>query len=473
MRPPRPAYILSGLAILTFATFLGFALLRLFLVEQDMRDNVDENMLWVITQAQVASHRLDGEVNRHLLGDPDADPALRFDVLASRLILLDDGPQRRYLEELGLTDLLDATLGNLQGIERLLNDLEPRTAGAGAAIHARLAPLMMALNRIATAVMVQEWETTGARLDDYRHSMLRIIGSILGILLSGLVLVALLLHALRQRQEAQQALAAHRDQLKEEVARHIYRYKEAAEALSLSLERERGVSDFHRSFAAMVSHQFRTPLAVIDSGLQRLERRQQQFTAEQRSERYRRLREAVAQMTRLIESSLIAARLDGKQVEASFSEHSLNQIVTHLCRLQQEATGITRLQLQHVPPQVQAWCDRALTEQILTNLISNALKYTPDHQPVTIMIAREGSHAVCRVHDNGPGIPPAEQAKLFTRFFRGRDAAGTTGIGLGLNIAHHLAHIQHGELTLHSSPEQGTTFTLWLPAAQEARDAQP
>src|SRR5699024_4815099 len=235
--------------------FLGFALLRLFLVEQDMRDNVDENMLWVITQAQVASHRLDGEVNRHLLGDLDADPALRFDVLASRLILLDDGPQRRYLEELGLTDLLDATLGNLQGIERLLNDVELRTAGAGAAIHAQLAPLMMALNRIATAVMVQEWETTGARLDDYRHSMLRIIGSILGILLSGLVLVALLLHALRQRQEAQRALAAHRDQLKEEVARHIYRYKEAAEALSHSLERERGVSDFHRSFAAMVSHQ--------------------------------------------------------------------------------------------------------------------------------------------------------------------------------------------------------------------------
>ena len=465
MRSRRSAYALPSLAILTFAIFLGFALSRLFMVERDMRSNVDENMLWVVTQAQVASHRLDGEINRYLLGDPDADPSLRFDILSSRLVLLDAGPQRRYLDALGATDTLDATLASLRRIATLLDGLEPRTQGAGAAIHAQLEPLMLQLNRIANAVMVQEWESSGERLDTHRHNMLQVIASILGILLSGLVLVALLFHALRQRRDAQRALAAHRDHLEEEVERHIHRYKEAAVALSRSLERERGVSEFYRSFAAMVSHQFRTPLAVIDSGLQRLERRHQQFTAEQRGERYTRLREAVTQMTRLVDSSLTTARLDGKQIESSPTRHSLDQIVSDLCRLQQEATGTTRLQPRYQSAAVLAWCDRALTEQILTNLISNALKYASGDHPIIITTAYEGDQAVCRVQDFGPGIPEAELPQLFTRFYRGRSAAGITGIGLGLNIARHLARIQHGELTALSNPEQGTTFILRLPTS--------
>lgn len=473
MRSPRSAYALPSLAILTFAIFLGFALSRLFMVERDMRDNVDENMLWVITQAQVASHRLDGEVNRYLLGDLSADPGLRFDILSSRLVLLDAGPQRRYIEALGAADTLNAILADLHATDLLLDGLEPGTQGAGSTIHTRLEPLMLRLNHIANAVMVQEWEASGARLDTHRQNMLQVIASILGILLSGLVLVVLLFHALRQRRDAQRALAAHRDQLEEEVERHIHRYKKAAEALSRSLERERGVSEFYRSFAAMVSHQFRTPLAVIDSGLQRLERRHQQFTAKQRGERYTRLREAITQMTRLVDSSLTTARLDGKQIESSPTLHSLNEIVSHLCRLQEEATSTTRLESSSLSPEVHAWCDRALTEQILTNLITNALKYAPDDQPIIITTSHEGDQAVCRVQNFGSVIPEAEQSQLFTRFFRGRNATGVTGIGLGLNIARHLARIQHGDLTVSSSPGQGTIFTLRLPTAaiQEKKDA--
>lgn len=471
-----PAYAIPSLVIVTLTAFLAFALVRLAQVELAMRDNVDENMLWVVTQAQVASHRLDQAVNRRALGDSSEDPALRLDILTSRLSLMDDGPQRRYLTAEALDPQLDDALTQMQALRDTVTTAEGEARFAPQKLSPHLDVLMARLNRIANKVMMAEWESTGARLDTYRRSLGQVIASIIGIGLSGLVLVMLLVIALRQRRAAQRELVDHRDRLEDEVERHVYRYRQTAEALAQALDRERGVSEFYRSFAAMVSHQFRTPLAVIDSGLQRLQRRHRQFTPDQRSERYTRLRDAVTQMTRLVEASLTAARIDGKQVEAGLGRHSLWRIADHLCRLQAEATGTERLQSSHSgAAEPWAWCDRALTEQALSNLINNALEYSPADQPVHITTAREGQQVVCHVRDFGPGIPVAEQPQLFERFFRGSNAAGTDGTGLGLNIARHLARIQKGDVTVHSTPGEGTTFTLRLPAAdaREKRDDPP
>lgn len=461
-----PAYAAPTLVIVALTAFLVFALVRLVQVEQAMRVNVDENMLWVVTQAQVASHRLDQAINRQALGDLREDPELRLDILTSRLTLLDDGPQRRYLSNEGLAARLDDALLQMQA----LRDSATTTEGMNGFDPQRLTPdldaLMASLNRIANRVMMAEWESTGARLDTYHSSLRQVIASIIGIGLSGMVLVMLLVIALRQRRAAQRDLMVHRDRLEEEVERHVYRYRQTSEALAQSLDRERGVSEFYRSFAAMVSHQFRTPLAVIDSGLQRLQRRHLQFSPEQRSERYTRLREAVTQMTRLVESSLTAARIDGKQVIASLGRHSLRRIVDELCHLEADVSGTRRLQARHGAEDAWAWCDRTLTEQILANLVENAVKYSPESQPVHLTTARGANQIICRVTDFGRGIAVDEQPRLFERFFRGSAAAGSDGTGLGLNIARHLARIQHGDLTMCSRPGEGTTFTLRLPAAE-------
>jgi signal transduction histidine kinase len=167
----------------------------------------------------------------------------------------------------------------------------------------------------------------------------------------------------------------------------------------------------------------------------------------------------------LVQSSLTAARLDGEQVETSLARYSLAGIIDHLCLLQAKANGVERLTTEHGNPGAFAWCDCTLTEQVLANLISNALKYSPGEQPVRITTAQEGGQAVCRVANGGPGIPSAERDRLFERFFRGGNAAGTDGIGLGLNIARHLARIQQGDLEVSSSLGEGTVFILRLPAA--------
>lgn len=474
MSSGRPAYVLPGMAILAFVAFLSFALFRLFLIEEDMRDNVDENMLWVTTQAQVASHRFEQAVSRQALGHPHDAPSLRLDVLFSRLMLMDEGPQRRYLRRVDLEAPLDDVLARLEAIDALMQPPAEDAAERARAIQREIDPLMTELNRIATGIMKEEWEATGARLDRYHASLLQVIASAVGILICGLLLIGLLIHALRQRRTAQRDLMAHRDHLEEEVERHIGRYRQTAEALARSLNREKGVSEFYRSFAAMVSHQFRTPLAVIDSGLQRLIRRHDDMPPAQRLERYHRLREAVAQMTRLVESSLTAARLDGDQVESRPAACSLTDLVAQACRLQREANGEARLQVSEPQTPLEAWCDRSLVEQILANLLSNAIKYSPATEPVSVSLGAEGSRVYCRIEDRGIGIPAEELPRLFERFFRSRNARGISGLGMGLNIAHHLARLQNGDITVSSVEGEGTTFTLWLPAATgRNQDVEP
>ncbi|APX94882.1 two-component sensor histidine kinase [Halomonas sp. 1513] len=568
--------------MVAFAGLLTFSLVRLIQVEQDMRSNVSENMLWVISQAQVASHRLDEEVHRLTLGDPAARPALRYDVLTSRLVLLDEGPQRRYLEALGFAEQVDEAFARLAAIEPQLDAIAPNAPRVADSIHAELKPLMQDLNRIANAVMVEEWEATGERLDRHRNSTLQVIASVVGLMLCGLALAALLIAALRQRRAAQQALAEHRDQLEVEVERrtrdleaarhrvvaaidtapdafaafdadgrlslvnpkltqmlpdasrrlplgcslahaltvlgdcddngelkgvakerregtlrcdlhiaelgwlqltmtssrdggHVIRladitpYKQASEALERALQRERGVSDFYRSFAAMVSHQFRTPLAVIDSGLQRLQRLGERLDDTQRQQRYRRLRDSVAHMTRLVGSSLTAARLDGGQIEAASTCCDLQPLAARCCHLQADASGSSRIRLRHQEDApLLAHCDPILVEQILSNLLSNALKYSPDDTPIEVCLGHDELGVYCAVRDHGRGIDAADQARLFERFFRSSNATDQPGIGLGLNIARHLARIQRGDIDVDSRPGTGTTFRLRLPHASDA-----
>ncbi|MFP4137419.1 MAG: sensor histidine kinase [Halomonas sp.] len=435
------AHAVPTLAILAFAAFLTFSLVNLHQVEQDMRNTVSENMLWVVTQAQVASHRLDEAVHRLALGDEDVDPELRYDVLSSRLVLMNEGPQRRYLAELGFDEDLNRALRRQEAIAARLEDLQPGAEEIAHGIHDELKPMMLQLNRMANTVMVEEWEATGARLDRHRDSLVQVIASVLGIMLSGLLLATLLL------------LALHR-QL---AARH----------LEQRLAQERRVSDFYRNFAAMVSHQFRTPLAVIDSGLQRLMRRDDRLTGEERQRRYRRLRSAAGQMTRLVESSLATAKLDGGQVGVDEKLCDLVPLVEHACRLQEEASDQRRIYLTNKARKpLRVRCDHCLVEQILANLLSNALKYSPTGSPVEVTLETTGGRVLCHVQDHGIGIAEEEQSRLFERFFRAPNAADTPGIGLGLNIARQLAHIQQGEVSVTSRPGEGTTFTFSLPHAE-------
>ena len=121
------------------------------------------------------------------------------------------------------------------------------------------------------------------------------------------------------------------------------------------------------------------------------------------------------------------------------------------------------LELQLQPAQILA--DARWLHHVITNLLTNALKFTPPGGRVTIDTAAAGSEAVLHVTDTGVGIPAAELPRIFDRFWRGRQAAQTSGSGIGLAIAAELARAHGGSLSAQSEPGTGTRMTLTLPRA--------
>ena len=124
-----------------------------------------------------------------------------------------------------------------------------------------------------------------------------------------------------------------------------------------------------------------------------------------------------------------------------------------------------------LPP---VWGDRVRLEQILTNLVNNACKFTPKGGEITIRAERtvggDGAEAMCvSVQDNGLGIKPEDQAKIFTKFFRARDdkVSAIPGSGLGLSITKSLVEMQNGRIWFESEYGQGSTFYFTVPLAEE------
>lgn len=251
-------------------------------------------------------------------------------------------------------------------------------------------------------------------------------------------------------------------------------YKNAAIGLENALQRERGISDFYRSFAAMVSHQFRTSLAVIDSGLQRLMRRHLDYRTDERDARYRSLRETVAHMTELVDASLLTAQLDAGQVSSHQQPHDLIALINKVCYLHQETAGNDRPPVTFTvhPAALKTLlvsCDKALTEHIIDNLLTNARKYSPHGNPINVALSHDAQWAYCHVSNQGTVIEESEQAHIFERFYRGANSGNEQGLGLGLNIARTLARIQQGELALLTSTADATTFQLTLPRSLSQR----
>jgi PAS domain S-box-containing protein len=253
----------------------------------------------------------------------------------------------------------------------------------------------------------------------------------------------------------------------------ISTYKQAAQALQSALDRERETTNAYRSFVSMVSHQFRTPLAILDSSAQRILRRGQDITQDELVTRVQRIRNATSRLTRLVESVLNAAKLDAGRIELNPASCNLVELVTEICERQRELSTHADIRFSAPEKPVQVYCDGILIEQVVINLLSNAVKYSGDAPVVEIKIWMEGERAYCSIRDWGIGIPADEITKIFDRFYRARTATGIAGTGIGLNFAQKIMHLHGGGIQVESYEAAGSLFTFDLPVsnADQAQQA--
>lgn len=439
------AYVIAGAAIVAFAILLVFALVRLAGTEAEMRENEGDNMLWAISRAHVAALLLDAEITRQAgLLETRTEVERRYNVLLSRLKLLTEGPQLRYMSELGFEDNLVTADKAIRAVEVDILGLSHDDIDTALVIHQILEPLIEDLGRAGNQSMVRQWEATGERLDRQRESITQVIVSIFALIILGVVLAVVMLRTVAQRQR-----------------------------LLHSFIREQEIAEAYRSFVALASHQFRTPLAVIDSTMQRLLRSGDRMTQAEIAERARNVRAEVRGLNDLIGAALDVVRLDAGQVSADPSECNITTLVDSVRSRQLKATpgrAITVHIGDEVPPTFET--DPLLAEQVLDNLLSNAIKYSPPTEPVAIRVTAENRQIVFAVEDRGIGIPEDERENLFGRFFRASTARDIPGTGVGLSIASQLARLLGGELEFASRAGIGSSFVLKLPYEWAARGAK-
>ncbi|MBL8698934.1 MAG: PAS domain-containing protein [Alphaproteobacteria bacterium] len=247
------------------------------------------------------------------------------------------------------------------------------------------------------------------------------------------------------------------------VASVITERKEHEHRLAQALERERDVVAQQKRFISVAAHEFRTPLTIIDGAAQRLHRYAQRITPADLRERAEKIRQAVARMAQLVDTTLNSARLDAGHVELNLAPLDLVALIDSICR---RLDGMAREFDIRIAggerPHVIAG-DSRLLDQAFTNLLSNAVKYSGDSRRIDIAIEVDGAAVNVRIRDYGIGVPAKELPRLFTRFYRASTAKGLPGTGIGLNLVKELVQLHGGTIAVRSTVGEGSEFTVRLP----------
>ena len=216
-----------------------------------------------------------------------------------------------------------------------------------------------------------------------------------------------------------------------------------------------------RDLVADVAHELRTPVAVLQAGHEAL----LDGVTEPTPEELASLRDEVLRLARMVSDLQGLAAADAAALHLSPRRCDLSGLATDAVASlagRFEAAGIT---VQQDLTEAEVMADPRWLHQVITNLLTNALKFTPADGRVTVRTGPDGPNAVLTVIDTGIGIPADELPHIFDRFWRGRQAAQTSGSGIGLAIADELTQAHGGQLSATSQPGQGTQVTLTLPLA--------
>lgn len=247
---------------------------------------------------------------------------------------------------------------------------------------------------------------------------------------------------------------------------------EAREDALRLLARERELNELKSSFVSLVSHEFRTPLEIIMSSVDNLHRYHDRLPPVKREQLLLTINKSVRRMSDMMEEVLVLGRLETDRVTFHPTPLEFRALCRRLCDEIESATNgrcPIHLELDGAPEHASG--DESLLRHIFTNLLANAVKYSPPGQPVNFRIQRNANAAVCEIADRGCGIPAADQKQLFQAFHRGSNVRQIPGTGLGLLIVGRCVTLHGGKIQFQSDEGAGTTFTVSLPLFNDIANA--
>ena len=238
-----------------------------------------------------------------------------------------------------------------------------------------------------------------------------------------------------------------------------------------TLAREKELGKLRSHFVSMVSHEFRTPLGIIQSSAEILEDYLDQLETTERKDHLQSIRNNTRRMAGIMEEVLLLGSFDAGKMEFRPAPLELRSFVQDLIEEILSATERRcpiELSLSHMPAEIEG--DERLLRHVFTNLLTNAVKYSDAGRAVRFEIARIGPEMVCAIRDQGIGIPEADREWLFNAFQRGHNVADRPGTGLGLVIVKRCVDLYRGKITVDSEIGRGTSVTVRLPISAPADD---
>lgn len=257
-------------------------------------------------------------------------------------------------------------------------------------------------------------------------------------------------------------------QMNENLNREMEQRKKAEEEAKRAFEKEKDLGELKTRFVSMASHEFRTPLSGVLTSAALIERYNQSGDQEKISKHTQTIRSSVRSLTNILNDFLSLDKLEEGRVECRPSSFSIEAFSKDLVDEMQSLAKKDQLILyehrsenQREPETVTL--DQEILRNVLINLLSNAMKYSPEGAEIHFVTEIQNSQITLTIQDKGIGIPEAEQKNLFERFFRAHNATNIQGTGLGLNIVKRYLDLMGGRLQITSKENVGTTVTVRLP----------
>jgi two-component system, OmpR family, sensor kinase len=238
-----------------------------------------------------------------------------------------------------------------------------------------------------------------------------------------------------------------------------------AAMLEEQLAQEQRLALMQRNFVSMASHEFRTPLTVIDGHARRLDKTKDAVPLAEIGERAGKIRSAVLRMTHLIDNLLNSSRLIDGSADLYYepAEIDLAALLREVCQLHREMVPGAQIVERFAGTSLPIVGDAKLLFQVFSNLLSNAVKYSPHGGAIEVAAERAANEAVVAITDHGIGIPSDDLERLFERYHRGSNVSGIVGTGVGLNLVKMVVDRHGGRVAVQSREGEGSRFTIYLP----------
>lgn len=255
------------------------------------------------------------------------------------------------------------------------------------------------------------------------------------------------------------------------VHRDITQRRSEQIELERALAAEREMNLLQRRFISIASHEFRTPLAIILSAIQRIETRLLDAIPPETALRFQRIHGAIGRMNDMIERMLSSARADEGRLTPQPQPLDVVALVREAIHRQVTITPKIEITLRSSIESAIIAADPDLLDQVFANLLSNATKYSGNSHAIVVTVAGTDTELSVSVTDFGIGIAADDLPRLFSRFFRARSAEGIAGTGIGLHLVRTLVEAHGGRIAVESEIGRGSTFTVYLQAAGPAAAA--